>query len=209
MNFKYIPFEDAKKLINNGDVLLFRSNTWIGWILKKVGRGHHSHAAIAFWDESDLFLTEMKEIFGGRIALLKNVIERNHVEIDIYKVVPEFLEPIWEDNKLELKSVIYDRDGTIQCMKSLAGKKYDWGKIIWMAKRHMPYLRFKVHEEHEFDDTYVNSTGNVCSTAVAYCIESHFTDLIKNKANFAVEPADLARCPLLKYCFSIKKDEEK
>ena len=70
-----VPYREAMSQIQEADVLLFRGEGLISWLIKRYGSGVHSHAAIAHWDDDDLQCIEFREFKGGRAVSMKSQVE--------------------------------------------------------------------------------------------------------------------------------------
>lgn len=47
--------------IKDGDVILFRSNKWLGKIIQWLDGAHYNHAGIAFWSNDMLFIVDSNQ----------------------------------------------------------------------------------------------------------------------------------------------------
>ena len=45
-----VPYSQALEQIEEADVLLFRGEGLISWLIKRYGSGVHSHVGMAHWD---------------------------------------------------------------------------------------------------------------------------------------------------------------
>jgi len=94
-----IAYEDAIKLIEHGDVLLFQGSGTISWLIKTYNYGEYSHAAIIDNSDSIPMCCEMKEFKGGRCVSLKSQVDKVGTEIKkidvfrpLYKISYEAVE---------------------------------------------------------------------------------------------------------------------
>ena len=192
-----VPYQEALNQIKEADVLLFRGEGLISWLIKRYGSGVHSHVGIAHWDDDDLQCLEFREFKGGRAVSLKRVVENHPDNIDVFRVA----------NSIEFGDVKYEltdevADGITDVMKGITGLPYGW-KNFWKLGRH--YLPFcRLAEQNVKDDDPTNVF--VCSTAVAYGYRIAYVDPVPYLADSAVTPADLARSAIFQYKFTIKKD---
>src|SRR5690348_1590650 len=80
---------EAKNLIQEADVLLFRGKGIFSKILMKAAGGEYSHVAIAGWNLEDKILEciEFREWIGGRTTNLSHQIEQHNGLIDVYRPI--------------------------------------------------------------------------------------------------------------------------
>jgi len=213
-----VPYHEAKAYIKEADVLLFRSEGLISWLIKRYGSGVHSHAAMAHWDNDNLECVEFREFQGGRSVSLKSQVETHPNNIDVFRPVHilhhnQFTS--WPNNE-EQRSVkaIYEEKEQINIfsesiakqisdvMLKLTGLPYGWKNFMKLAKHYLPFCRLAQQNIKDEEPTNVF----VCSTAVAYAYRKAFIDPVPYLADTAVTPADLARSALFKYQFTISKD---
>lgn len=218
----FLPYTQARELIREGDVLLFRHQPrehWyslpnVGWLIARYSGGIHSHAGIASWNKGRLKCVEFREWRGGRSVMLSSQIVEHPFKIDVFRPVSQITYPV----ATEPEKVCENRNGRGLSIKSftksfdyataekvtaemdkLTGLPYGW-KIIWqIAKSYLPFLRLA--EKNVKDDSPKNIY--VCSTALAYAFRKHYVDPIPYLADSATTPADLARSPLFHYLFTI------
>ncbi len=77
-----VPYREAMSQIQEADVLLFRGEGLISWLIKRYGSGVHSHAAMAHWDDDDLQCVEFREFKGGRAVSMKSQVATHPNNID-------------------------------------------------------------------------------------------------------------------------------
>ena len=80
-----VPYHEAKTYIKEADVLLFRGEGLISWLIKRYGSGVHSHAAMAHWDGRNLECVEFREFKGARSVSLKSQVETHPDNIDVFR----------------------------------------------------------------------------------------------------------------------------
>ena len=78
-----VPYREAMSQIQEADVLLFRGEGLISWLIKRYGSGVHSHAAMAHWDDDDLQCVEFREFKGGRAVSMKSQVATHPNNIDV------------------------------------------------------------------------------------------------------------------------------
>tara|TARA_R110000824_G_scaffold282601_18_gene470916 strand:- start:1427 stop:2041 length:615 start_codon:yes stop_codon:yes gene_type:complete len=192
-----LPYAEARSLIQEGDVLLFRGKGLISWLIKRYGSGVHSHSAIAHWDDDNLECVEFREFRGGRAVSLKTQIETHPNNIDVFRAanVVQYGEERFEFTNETAKEVS-------NIMINLSGLPYGWKNICKLIKHYLPFWRLAKQNVKDDDPTKVF----VCSTAVAYAYRKAYLDPVPYLADSAVMPSDLARSSLFRYQFTIQKD---
>src|SRR5574337_490698 len=84
---------EARELIQEADVLLFRGTGWTSKLLMKAAGGQYSHVALASWcpkcdgDKDILECVEFREWIGGRTSNLSHQIEQHNGLIDVYRPI--------------------------------------------------------------------------------------------------------------------------
>ena len=212
------PYQEAKSHIKEADVLLFRGEGLISWLIKRYGSGVHSHAAMAHWDGDNLECLEFREFKGGRGVSLERQVETHPDNIDVFRATPiisinEFT--AWPENKEDRSIKIdYKHDSkkryfsddvakaTTDVMSGLTGLPYGWKNFWKLGKHYLPFCRLAEQNVKDDDPTNVF----VCSTAVVYAYRKTYVDPVPYLADTAVTPADLARSALFQYQFTISKD---
>ena len=194
---KKIPYTEAKKLIQEGDVLLFRGCGVLSWLIKRYGSGVHSHVGIAHWDGDHLQCVEFREFKGGRSVSLRSQVNDTPSGIDVFRAA----------TKLQYENIEYNLTDTVRSKISsililLTGLPYGWQNIWKLVKHYTPFLRLEAQNIKDDDPTKVF----VCSTAVAYAYRMAYVDPVPYLADSAVAPADLARAALFQYQFTLEKD---
>jgi len=202
-----INFKDAKELLSEADVLLFRGKGIWSYFIKRASEGRYSHVGLAtahgangskIWE-----CVEFKENIGGRIVNLENYIDLYDGKIDVYRASD--IKKIYnlENNSIETNKIILKKKKITNTMRNMTGLPYGWKRIAWMAQRKVPFLRWVYNIESVTDDENKDLVYPVCSTAVAYSFAKNGYDLVHNRADMATEPSDISRSPLLSYLFTI------
>jgi len=183
---KLVRYEDARRLLRDGDLLLFRKPG----IISSFGRGIHSHAAkIAWWDDEP-FCLEVLQFGGGRAVTLSSQVKQSPGRYDVYEVNPENR---WKD---------YDRCGSTRFMRRLCGCRYGYVNLAYAALLHMPLVRCFLRAETE--DRAVDRRPPFCSHACAMADRiGGKVDPVMNLSDRLTEPADLARSPFYRYRFTL------
>ena len=210
-----LPIEEARLLIREADILLFRGNGIFSKLVQKAGAGSYSHVAVASWyngsrESSLLEAIEFREGKGGRTVNLTSAYN-NHLEnnlIDVYRVTKPIYKTFYnlETKKVEKIPVDFDAKGITRCMRNLTGLPYGWRRIWWIAKNKIVGLRWFMNiEDIDDDNSKVDSSKiyPVCSTAIAACFSKYGYDLTKNRSDEYTEPNDIARSAILSYLFTL------
>ncbi len=179
---KLLPLEEAPRWVRDADLLLFRRSG----LVARVGRGVHSHAAMAAWWDDQIFLLEVTPWFGGRAVTLESQVRRFPGQIDLF----------WADP--DGKFPHFDRAGAVRLMKQLAGTSYGYRVLCRLAVRRLPLLRFFLPPETE--DHHPSDPPAICSQAVAWATRvGGGIDPVYLLADHLTEPADLARSIFYRY----------
>ncbi len=174
-------------LIADGDLLLFRQRG----LISILGRGRHSHAAMAAWWGDDLFCLEIRGLFGGRAVTLASQVERYPGRIDVYRTNPENRRPE------------YSAESAVQYMRRLAGCDYGWLNLAEAALLRLPV--FRLFHEADTNDQAASSRPPFCSQAVAMAHRiGGGVDPVPNLADRITEPPDLARSSFYRYQFTLE-----
>ncbi len=203
---KTLPFEKAKLLIKEGDVLFFRSRGLLSKIIKTVGYGLYSHVAIASWRgeayKSILECVEFKEFVGGRTVSLEVVLKSSGATVDVYRPVPEYTYSVFDGQEVKTMNVKYNGLLTTDFMRFITGLPYGWHRIWIMSHRHIPFLRWFVTFVDDDNDgkEYIYP---VCSTSLARAFRKTYIDPVPLMADIYVEPSDLSRSLLFNYLFTV------
>jgi hypothetical protein len=205
----YVPYkEQARGLIQEGDVFLFRGKGIVSKGIQKVTQGRYSHVGLASWHHNKnnvLELVEFREWKGGRTTAFAQQLKKSDGQIDVYRVLSPRKVVSFNPKTLEFseKWVEFKPHDVTYEMRQMTGLPYGMARIWWMAKFYMLGLRFLLHDPSVFDDTTTDvPVLPVCSTAVATCFSRHNFDLIKNRSDERTTPVDIARSPLLTYMFT-------
>jgi hypothetical protein len=110
---------------------------------------------------------------------------KDYPEIDVFRVK-------------SLKDVEYKPHKIIAELRRLSGFRYGWGAIYRLVKWRLINWR----------KTPIIKEGYMCSNVIALALEKHYADLVPFKPWEYVTPADLSRCALLEYKFTIKESDD-
>lgn len=211
-NYIEIKYEDARSLIQEADVLLFRNKGFFPYWIKQATESPYTHVALASWlhDEKGvpihLECVEFREWKGGRVVNLSTVVKSSNKRIDVYRA-PNYIPIIkFDDEKNEIVRglIRLNKLDITQCMRQLTGLPYGWRRIFWLATFHLGILRLIPSAKAYCDALENDVVYPVCSTTVAHCYQKHFVDLTHNRCNARMEPSDVARSPILNYLFTLE-----
>lgn len=130
MNRIYLSYKKAKKLIEEGDVLLFSGQGWFSKIfMRTASESIYTHVGVASKHNNIIECVEFKENIGGRTSNLENQFNE-YKEIDVYRAVPRFSTYNFNelDNKIEISHKSFDGKLVTNCMR-----KND-GVTLWLEK---------------------------------------------------------------------------
>lgn len=205
-----IKFNEAKFLLKEADILLFRGNGMFSSLIKRADVGLYSHVGLAsLWTSehrSHWECVEFKENYGGRSINLERYIQSHPGLIDVYRAAPVLHKPKYFEQEKNVKSERFalDERCITDIMRSLTGLPYGWRRIWWLAQRKLPILRLFYDVGKTTDDSLHDLIYPVCSTAVAYCYSKCGYDLVKNRADEHTEPSEISRSALLSYLFTLE-----
>lgn len=203
-----VKWNDAKNLLCEADVLLFRgSGFYSGW-LKWAGHGDYTHAGLVSRTFDRISCCEYREFKGGRCVSLRHEINSMPGEIDVFRLCKNITLPAYraETGKIEYDTKEYShllKSEITKEMFNLTGNEYSWWRIWRLAKYHIPILRWFQKTSTEDNAQNPEEASMVCSTAVAYCFRTNGIDLVPNLSDFETVPSDLARSSLLTYLFTL------
>jgi len=193
-------YKQAKSLIRNGDIILFRRNNFpsVGWWIGKYTQSPYSHVGLAHWEQDELYCVEFREFIGSRCEPLSNQIDESCGRMDIFRAIDvSFID------KGILCSVPFTEEISYRITnfaKSLVGKPYGWYTIWRIFKSYSPFLRF--FYEKGTDDK-IDSTIYVCSTTVVASYRKFWLDLVPYMSDDYVSPGDIARSGLIRKILTI------
>ena len=198
-----IKYDQAKELIKEGDILLFRGSGTIGFLIKRYTGGLHSHVALAHKDGDILECVEFREFMGGRSVSLKSQVDNSPLNIDVFRPVKSIS---YEEMDAEGNTKLIEKNYTEETASAMTediirwtGQPYGWSNIWKMFLRFIPGAR--LFQQNINDDEVAKA--KVCSTAVTVALRRNFMDPVPYLADDRVSPADLASSPILQYLFTI------
>ena len=206
-----IPYDTAKGLIKEADVLLFRAGKFpgIGWWISSYTKSPYSHAGLAHWDDGKLYCVEFREFKGSRKYKMDDYIAEG-AQIDVFRSVETYVHPIIQQDEFDDEYYVSYHEHRFTADIALAitaeglkhvGEGYGWRNIWQMGMTYIPFLRLgrKVIKNGEPDPK-----SFVCSTLVTYAYRKHYIDPVPFLSDKMTSPGDLARSGLFSRLFSIK-----
>lgn len=207
MNVKWI---DAKSLLEEGDILLFRAKThpfalnyWIALYTRSI----YSHVSLVSLSGGQISCVEFREWVGSRRHPLIEEIQRGE-KIDVYRICSSIQTTTFSGEtrtfstqKLEFNSET--AKNITNYAESLINQKigYSWSIIARFVMLFIPFLRLVGYNNIDVEDQ-----AFVCSTLVSRAYRKYYCDLVKNLPDHMTSPADIARSGLITYLFSIEND---
>lgn len=167
-------------------------------MIKRFGKGRHSHAAMLFCEDGTWVTYEFREFKGWRRRTLAEQVAEFPDQIDVFRPLPaltvnqEQQPRVWGEDRIGRAHAV---------LKSWKGLPYGWGNIAKLCLHYLPIFRLMPQEMTDEKETDVF----VCSTAVCVALRKSYRDPVPNLADEMVTPTDLARSALLEYQFSIKE----
>jgi hypothetical protein len=217
-NRKLIKFDTALDLVEEADILLFRSNGYFSSYIRRLGEGNYSHVGLATWHngkrrwytgESMLEITEFKEWKGGRTVDLATAYKKDIIagNIDVYRVNQPLIKWYYDKDSNEIKSeeVIFNSKDVTNYLRSLTGLPYGWAKIWWIFQHKLFRLFYDFNISNDYSKFDPEAIYPVCSTAVAASFSKYGYDLTHNLADEWVEPSAVSRSALCSYLFTLTK----
>ena len=187
MEIPVSKYADVRASIADGDVLLFRHKSRLfSWGIARFTRSDYSHAGIAGWLRGRLCCLETHQWYGGgRIVLLRNLVQRQPEKIDVYRC--------WQFGRVRQSELV---DGMMQ----LAGQPYGWGSLFKITLKSAPVIRL-FWPANTRDES--NGSVPVCSAAVAKVYRMAGLDLVPSLADAETTPGDLSRSSALKLVYRL------
>ena len=205
-----IKYNEAKDLLQEGDILLFRGKGLISFLIKRYTGGVHSHVALASKCNDTWMCVEFREFKGGRSVALESQIQGND-NVDVFRPVNSIsyqeMNENGDINNIEKFYTPETAESMTQDIIKWTGQPYGWKNIFKMFLKFVPFVRLFKQNINDNDI----AEAKVCSTAVAVALRKEFMDPVPYLADEKVSPADLARSPIIHYLFTIDgiTDEDK
>ena len=182
-----ILYADARPLIRNGDILLYRA----GWkpsnrLISSLSGSPYCHAGMSYWCGNELCLAETIQWCGGRSVLLNSQVRGWPGQWDVFR--PR--QP-------------YNAQKAADEMLSVVGRKYGWRNLFVSALRHTRIIsRFLP----PLTDDQLNGSAPFCSQAVSRACRAGGRDPRPNAADIATEPGHLADPTFAEHLFTLYWD---
>lgn len=213
-------YEDIKKYINEGDVLLYRGQGLVSKLIGSSTETPYSHIGIASWVNGNsntkdgiLECVEFREgsllagMFGlsgsggGRSVNLHQEVKKFPGRIDVYRPDPIFFNYDFDEELKEfiLSEKAFDGKKVSVIMRKMTGLPYGWKRIWWMFRHKLLSYKLFGNTDKLVCDRLDDIIYPVCSTAVAYAFNSNGYDLVNNRSDEWTEPGDIAKSTQLNY----------
>ena len=203
-----LPFQKARDLLEEGDVLLFRGQGIFSFFIKRAAEGKYSHVGVVsghgtnggrIWE-----CVEFREGKGGRTINLEQYVEQHPGIIDVYRAVSSRKVIDFVDDKAVEREIGFNGKAVTNIMRKMTGLPYGWRRIFWIMQHKIPFLRLFYPIDSVVDDETHDLIYPVCSTAVAYAFSRVGYDLLPNRADKATEPSGVSRSALLQFLFTLE-----
>lgn len=207
-----VPLKLAKYLVQDADVLLFRTHGWmntVGWWIRKYTRSEYSHAGLAHVrPDGELSCLEFREFKGSREYSIEQYLKEGAV-IDVFRAASKVERPYIDDTFPDYPEIKYKTleftdqvaNNIISTSKELLGRDYGWWNIWQFAKLYMPFIRLGQNINRK--NGLATEQEFVCSTLVTYSYRIHYIDPVPYVADSYTSPGDLARSELFCKMFQI------
>ena len=216
----YVPYDEAKSLIKEGDILLFRrpSSFWSS-LIRASGETPYSHCGLVSFSYDNVCdlkkeisdpaieVVEMKEIVGCRAVSLQWYLNHYRGEIDVFSPNSSYTRLYFdcEKRKIMQKHTTFNGRRITNEMRNMGGEPYSWWKIFRLALRSLFIVRYFFDSPDIMEDRVKGLDGPVCSSAVAYCYSKHFADLTHFRNDNYMLPSDVVKSNLTHYILTITK----
>lgn len=201
-------YAEAKYLLQEGDVLLYRGTGRISKWIQRVTRGPYSHVSIASEIKDWPFEWEslqFREFRGGLAINLKNDISQSNSIIDVYRPIPyftcQYFCEISKDTIID--RVPFDGHAVTSCMREFTGLPYNYNVILYLFRFHTRFWRDWTSLSTNDDVVDDDKVMPVCSTILSHCFSRQGFDLLYNRADSFMSPSDLSLSPRLNALFAI------
>lgn len=207
---KELRYSEAKHLLKDGDVLLFRAGDWksVGWWITVYTGGIHSHVAMVKIN-GNIMCVEQREFKGGRSVDLERQVKINSGKIDVYRAASKVTVPNFDGEKITLVEKEFTNDIAKKITddaSALTGSEYGWKNIWKMFRAYAPLIRLW-RRKKQIEQEVENVEAFVCSTLVAWTYRRHYMDPCPNIPDEFTNPADIASSSLFNYLFTLTSDD--
>jgi len=198
-------YREAKPLIQEADVLLFRGRSLVSYFIGKAGETTYSHVGLASWVNGLLEVVEFKENVGGVSSNLEKLVIKRPGIIDVYRPIPVWSK--WEfDLETQTTTLVkknFDGKAVTKTMRKMTGLPYGYRRVWWMLKHKMVGLRLFYSSKDLMVDDVQDVVYPVCSSTAAYSFNFNGFDLIHNRSDAWTEPGQIAESTRLSYLFTL------
>ncbi len=203
-----IHFDEAKQLLHEGDVLLFKGRHFFSYFIKRASHSKYSHVGLASWHNGDKGIWEIMEFRGfrgGRTVSLEQIVKQKPGVIDVYRPSPQIISLECDEKTHDIITTTKECNykNVTHRMRQLTGLPYGWKRIWWFMQWYIPILRLIYNVNDVIEDEVGEIVFPVCSTSVAHAFSFDDFDLIKNRADEWTQPGDIALSTSLNYLFTL------
>lgn len=202
-----VLFSNARELLREGDVLLFRGRGIVSSLIRRAGEGCYTHVGVAsqvwYGDDAIWECVEFREWKGGRSVNLQRYVDTNSGTIDVFRPASSRKYSVFTNNEVKEYELGYNGIAVTQTMRRMTGLPYGWKRIAWIAQHKLPLLRLFYPLSSLVSDNISEPVYPVCSTAVSYAFSKIRFDLTHHRSDQYMEPSDVARSALLHYVFTL------
>lgn len=200
-----LTYKVAKPLIQEGDVLLFKGQSFSSFFIARASVGNYTHVGIASLVDDIVECVEFREWKGGRSINLEYYAKNFPDTIDVYRPVPFFSKLVFDPVSLQTNLIRVPFQGrkVTNELRKMTGLPYGWKRIFWIGLFKLPFFRYFIPLSIVGDDSAREIVYPVCSTALSYCFNKFDYDLISNRSDEWTEPSDISKSTRLNYLFTI------
>ena len=185
MESKELKYDDVRKKIRDGDILLYKGQTFISYLIKIFTKSEYSHAGIAVWWNERLMVME-----AIRKGVIVNPLRRS---VNRYKGSVEWFSCTKEIDDPDRRKMIIFAQGEL-------GKDFGFWLLFWFA-----FMISFFYRNLDKRDAFRREKKLFCSLYVAEIYHQADIDLKRDRSDRFTSPADIAKSPLLAYRQTLKK----
>lgn len=185
MESKELKYADFRDQIRDGDILLYKGQTFISYLIEIFTKSEYSHAGIAVWWNKRLMVME-----AIRKGVIVNPLRRS---VHRYKGSVE-----WWTCKKEIDDSV--RGKMIIFAQRQLGKDFGFWLLFWFG-----FMISFFYRDLDKRDAFRRERKLFCSLYVALIYNKAGIDLKRNRADRFMSPADIASSPELEYRGTLKE----
>ena len=170
-----LPYPEARKLIQTGDVLLFRGTSAVSRIIRWGSRSSYSHAGLAAW-WGDRLIVFQAVGHGAQVVPVSSAVDAYDGQVDWFTPRP---------------GVTVDPEQLITHAVTMLGRAYAFNGVLDLMWR-MALRRFRGLRDARDDPKEL-----FCSQYVSYCYRKAGVDLVQGTDDASTSPGDLATSGML------------